>query len=244
MKRNSKKFIELLFAVLTIMTLIMSLTVPAYAVNLNKDIYLKLDGIEGESTDSKHIKWLDIISFEHSSSQSVQTGIPDVSGRGVFDVFTIVHKVDKTTPKFQEACMKGTRISNAELNVCRVIAGAQTVIYKVKFEGLKVVNARVYVEEYEDGTYATLEEVKFLTSKQTWTASTISIDNENGGNIEASYDPGKASMFDSGSTLTSVIIGAAAFVVIAVVLVIVLTKNKKKKQAIPANAVSNSGTEN
>ena len=51
----------------------------------NKDIYLKIDGIEGESKDSKHDKWTDVLDFTHAAIQSIQTGSPDAAGRGVFE---------------------------------------------------------------------------------------------------------------------------------------------------------------
>ena len=34
------------------------------------DIYLKLDGIPGESHDSKHKEWIQILSFSHGLSQT------------------------------------------------------------------------------------------------------------------------------------------------------------------------------
>lgn len=157
-------------------------------MNTNKDIFFKLDGIEGEANDSKHSKWIELLSFTHGSEQSVQTGLPDVSGRGVFDPFVIKHTVDKATPKFQEACMKGMRIGNGELHVCRPIAGAQTVVYKVKLEGIKIVSAVVNVEDLPDDNFQVIEEVKMLVNKLTWTATTIGLDNANGGNTEACYD--------------------------------------------------------
>lgn len=157
-------------------------------MNANKDIFFKIDGIEGEANDSKHSKWIELLGFNHGSAQSVQSGLPDVSGRGVFEPFVIVHTVDKATPKFQEACMKGMRIGNGELHVCRPIAGAQTVVYKVKLEGIKIVSAIVNVEDLPDDNFQVVEEVKMLVNKLTWTATTIALDNSNGGNTEACYD--------------------------------------------------------
>ena len=119
----------------------------------SKDIYIKIDGIEGESKDSKHEKWTDVLDFTHAAIQSIQTGSPDAAGRGVFEPVSFKHLVDKGTPKLQEACMKGSHIKVAELHFCRAIAGKQEVVYKVKFEGIKVVKAEVSVENLPEDAF-------------------------------------------------------------------------------------------
>lgn len=157
----------------------------------NKDIFLKIDGIEGESKDSKHDKWIDVLTFKHGSIQSVQTGSPDAAGRGIFEPFVFKHLVDKATPKLQEACMKGSHIKSAEVHFCRAIAGKQEVVYKVKFEGLKIVKAVVEVEDLAEGAFQLVETVQFLANKQTWTGTAVGLDNSIGGNTEACYDQTK-----------------------------------------------------
>ena len=157
----------------------------------SKDIFLKIDGIEGESKDAKHEKWTDILSFKHASIQSIQTGSPDAAGRGVFEPVTFKHFVDKGTPKLQEACMKGSHIKVAELHFCRVLNGKQEVVYKVKFEGIKIVKAEVEVEDLGDGNFRLVETVCFLANKQTWTETAVGLDNVLGGNTEACFDQTK-----------------------------------------------------
>ncbi|MDO4811394.1 MAG: type VI secretion system tube protein Hcp [Eubacteriales bacterium] len=227
-----KNIIRVLMAVMLITITVSAVTINASAMNTSKDIFFKLDGIEGEANDSKHAKWINVLSFEHGATQSVQTGLPDVSGRGTFEPVVIRHTVDKSTPKFQEACMKGMRIGAGELHVCRPVAGAQTVVYKVKLEGIKIVSAKVMVEDLPDDNYQVVEEVKMLVNKLTWTATTIGLDNSNGGNTEACYDQvKKATMLDNGASLTTVILGSVTFV-LAVGLVIVLVRSSKKKQSV------------
>lgn len=157
----------------------------------DSDIYLKLDGFEGEATDSKHDKWIDVLSFTHGSAQSVQTGSPDVSGRGIFEPFTFKHVVDKATPKLQESCMKGNYIVKATLDYCRLLAGKQVVVYSVTLEGLKIVKAHVEVEELADGKVRLVETVDVLVNKTIWKAVSIGPDNSVGGTVEASYDQSK-----------------------------------------------------
>ena len=157
----------------------------------NKSIFLKIDGIEGESHDAKHEKWTDVLSFSHASIQSIQTGSPEAAGRGVFEPVSFKHVVDKGTPKIQEACMKGSHIKVAELHFCRQVAGKQEVVYKVRFEGIKIVKASVEVEELPDGSFQLVETVHFLANKQTWTQTAVGVDGTLGGNTEACFDQTK-----------------------------------------------------
>ncbi len=157
----------------------------------SKDIYIKIDGIEGESKDSKHEKWTDVLDFTHAAIQSIQTGSPDAAGRGVFEPVSFKHLVDKGTPKLQEACMKGSHIKVAELHFCRAINGKQEVVYKVKFEGIKIVKAEVSVENLPEDAFQLVETVHFLANKQTWTETAVGLDNVLGGNTEACFDQTK-----------------------------------------------------
>ena len=87
--------------------------------------------------------------------------------------------------------MKGSHIKSAELHFCRAIGGKQEVVYKVKFEGIKVVKAEVTVEELPEGAFRLVETVSFLANKQTWTETAVGLDNVLGGNTEASFDQTK-----------------------------------------------------
>lgn len=223
-------------SVLTVLFTVASIPVSA-ATYYNKDIYLKIDGIEGESKDSKHDKWIDVLYFNHASVQSVQTGSPDAAGRGIFEPIVFKHVVDKATPKLHEACMKGNHFKSAELHYCRVIAGKQEIAYNVKFEGIKIVKAEVETETLEDGTVRLIETVSFLVNKQTWTQTAIGLDNALGGSTEAVYDQSKkASMFDSNANLALTI--ACAVIFVLVVVIVILAVGKKKKVAV-ANAPAN-----
>lgn len=155
------------------------------------DIYLNINGIDGESKDNKHDRWIDVITFSHGSEQSVQTGSPDATGRGIFDPFTFKHKVDKATPKIQEQCMKGGKIKSAELHVTKSIAGQKEVVYKVKLEDCKIVSALVESETDANGKVQLVETVKILANKITWTVTSVGLDNTLGGNTEAVFDQTK-----------------------------------------------------
>ena len=81
------------------------------------DFYVKIDGIDGNSNDKSHSKWIEVVSFSHGSVQNVGAGrAPDVSGRGAFEPFVFVHLIDKATPKIQQYCMSGQKITKVEFH--------------------------------------------------------------------------------------------------------------------------------
>ena len=66
--------------------------------------YIKIDGIEGQSTDVAHTNWIDVVSFSHGSSQETQyDNQTNAAGRGVLAPLTFVHLLDKATPTCRRA---------------------------------------------------------------------------------------------------------------------------------------------
>ncbi|MDR2245097.1 MAG: type VI secretion system tube protein Hcp [Treponema sp.] len=157
--------------------------------------FLQLDGIEGQASDKAHDKWLELISFSHGGTQNVsiqRSG--DVAGRGQFLPLTFVHAVDKASPKLQLYCMNGSKIEKAVLQYCRVIGGAQTPVYEVTLENVRV--AKTLVKTIETGSGGTndpftqqpVEEVDLVAGKITWKVTPIKPDGSKDGAIEAAYD--------------------------------------------------------
>jgi type VI secretion system secreted protein Hcp len=69
------------------------------------------DGILGESTDSKHQNWIDILSYSHKVK-------PMVTGESFFDVFTVVKTLDKASPKLALFCCRGDNLKEVTLELC------------------------------------------------------------------------------------------------------------------------------
>jgi type VI secretion system secreted protein Hcp len=154
--------------------------------------FLKIDGIEGQSADKGHDKWVELISFSHGSQQniSIQRGGTDVMGRGQFLPFTFVHAVDKATPKLQFYCMSGNKIDKVEFAYCRFISGAQTPVYELVLENVKVGKAVVSTITSDDDNLAQqpIETVELIAGKISWKVTPIKPDNTKDGAIEANFD--------------------------------------------------------
>ena len=84
------------------------------------DYFLKIEGIAGESTDSKHKGEIDIESFSWGVTQSGAhaAGGGGGAGKASFQDFHFVMKINKASPKLMLACANGEHIKKATL-VCR-----------------------------------------------------------------------------------------------------------------------------
>lgn len=103
------------------------------------DFFLKLDGIDGESTDDKHKGEIDIESFSWGVSQMGAHGSGGGGGAGkaVFQDVHFTTKVGKASPKLMLACATGQHIKKATLTV-RKAGGTQEEYYKVTLSDLLV----------------------------------------------------------------------------------------------------------
>jgi type VI secretion system secreted protein Hcp len=86
------------------------------------DLFLKIDGIQGESTDASHADEIDILSYTWDESQPAVAGSGGagvVGGTVTMQDFHFVMRVNKASPKLFLACANGARIKNALLTVRR-----------------------------------------------------------------------------------------------------------------------------
>ncbi len=102
------------------------------------DTFVKIDGIDGESSDDKHQKWIEVSYYKTGVSQTVSSTASSSGGasaeRADFQDFIFEKQLDNATPKLALACANGTHIDNIALEICR--AGGD----KVKFMGYKLTN--------------------------------------------------------------------------------------------------------
>lgn len=103
------------------------------------DMFLKLDGIEGESADSKHKAEIEIESFSLglSNSGSGAPGGGGGAGRPSFQDLSFTTAVSKASPRLFLACASGEHIPRGLLTV-RKPGGQQLEFYKVTLNDVLV----------------------------------------------------------------------------------------------------------
>ena len=90
------------------------------------DFFLKVDGIEGESTDAKHTNEIDVQSWSWGETQTGTFAGGGGGGAGKVSMqdFHFTMTVNKATPKLMLACATGQHIGKAVL-ACRKAGGEQ-----------------------------------------------------------------------------------------------------------------------
>ncbi len=105
------------------------------------DYFLKIEGIPGESQDSKHKGEIEIESFSWGATQTgtASHGGGMGAGRVAMQDFHFVMKVNKASPLLMRACASGEHIKSAILT-CRKAGKDQQEYLTVGFSDLMVSN--------------------------------------------------------------------------------------------------------
>jgi type VI secretion system secreted protein Hcp len=82
------------------------------------DMFLQITGIDGESIDTDHRAWIDVLSFSMGMSQPWDGSVG--IGQIIMEDIVLVKQVDKATPKLMEKCAKGEHIPSVILEVSNV----------------------------------------------------------------------------------------------------------------------------
>jgi type VI secretion system secreted protein Hcp len=98
------------------------------------DMFLKINGVDGESKDDKHKKDIDVIAWSWGISNSGSAHVGGGAGAGKVNVqdVSFTKWVDSASPKLMLACCNGTHYDDATL-VVRKAGGTNPVEYiKIK----------------------------------------------------------------------------------------------------------------
>jgi type VI secretion system secreted protein Hcp len=151
------------------------------------DYFLKLDGIQGESQDSKHKNEIEIESFSWGANQTgtASHGGGMGAGRVQMQDFQFVKRIDKASPKLMLACASGDHVKSAIL-VCRKAGKEQQEYLKITFTDLLVSS---YVTTGSGaGDIIPMDQIALNFSKVEFEYKEQKPDGTLGGAIKAFYD--------------------------------------------------------
>ncbi|HEY6945448.1 MAG TPA: type VI secretion system tube protein Hcp [Candidatus Acidoferrum sp.] len=111
----------------------------ATGMSTHADMFLKIDGVEGESPDKDHKKEIQILSFNFGATQPGSAGFGGGSGVGKVQLhdFQFSKYTDSATPKLFEFCATGKHTPTVTLT-CRKAGGSQQEYFKVKMSDVIV----------------------------------------------------------------------------------------------------------
>ncbi|EHK67714.1 Hcp family type VI secretion system effector [Achromobacter arsenitoxydans] len=83
------------------------------------DIFLKVDGIEGEAEDATHKNEIEVLNWSWGVSQqsNMHMGSGGGTGKATVDDLTFEHYIDRATPNLVQYCLLGKHIKQAQLVV-------------------------------------------------------------------------------------------------------------------------------
>ncbi len=151
------------------------------------DYFLKIDGIEGESQDSKHKGEIEIESFSFGEVQTGTAARGGGMGAGKVQMqdFNFVMKVNKASPKLFLACARGDHIKNAVLT-CRKAGKDQQEYLKVTFSDILV--SSFQTSGTSSGDLLPMDQISLNFTKIEFEYREQKPDGTLGGAIKAHYD--------------------------------------------------------
>ena len=106
------------------------------------DAFLQLDGIKGESQDSQHKDWIQVLTYSHKVSPGIApsfgtsaSGLSSLPAHG--DLY-IAKLLDAATPKLREGALLGKRIKFANLDL---VYNGQ-IYWRARLENVGIVNVQ------------------------------------------------------------------------------------------------------
>ncbi len=150
------------------------------------DYFLKIDGIEGESQDSKHKSEIEIESFSWGANQTGTASVGGGMGAGKVMVqdFSFLMPVNKASPKLFLACASGEHIKQAVLT-CRKAGKEQQEYLKFTFSDVLVSS---YQSNGSGGEAIPMEQITLNYSKIETEYKEQKKDGTLGGTIKAHWD--------------------------------------------------------
>ena len=144
------------------------------------DAYLKIEGVDGESTDSKHAGWIEVESFAHGATTPAAT-----TDHPAFSDLCLVKLTDKSSPLLEQSCAKGKSFPSATLEL--VTADANRVrFYQIVLSN--VVVSSISASGTAGASTKPLESVCLNYSQIAWTYTELDASGVPAGDVNAWWD--------------------------------------------------------
>jgi type VI secretion system secreted protein Hcp len=172
MKKNG--FISIL---LGIFILAFAVLAPVFADAAEDMMFVRIDGIQGESTDDRHKDWIDAFGFGNSILMTLP--VAGGSGRSEFGPVKFLKSIDKASPKLLETVASGKHIREVEIEFYRSGGSLAIPYFKLRL-------ADVLITEVSMTTGGELIALSF--SKIRWEYEIIKPDGSSGGVVTGEWD--------------------------------------------------------
>lgn len=153
------------------------------------DVYLQIDGIKGESADSKHAGWIECLAVQWSMKQpksaTSSTGGGHTAERAELDDITFQKLADLSSPILMQTCVMGKTIPRAKFEFLRADGQGERVKYfEVELENVLIGAVTPVVHE---GSILS-ETIGLKFSKVKWKYTQQKVGGGAGGNTAGGWD--------------------------------------------------------
>lgn len=109
------------------------------------DVYLKIDGIDGESEDDRHRNWIEVSNVLYAVHQpradTLSTAGGHTSGKAELHPVTFKKLTDSASPILLQTCATGKTIPKAVFEFMRADGDGKPILYfKIELENLIIAN--------------------------------------------------------------------------------------------------------
>ena len=152
-----------------------------------QDIFLKIEGIEGESQDHKHKGEIDLLSYSWGASQAgtMQFGGGGGAGKVSMQDFQFTMLINKSSPKLMLACADGTHFKKATMTA-RKAGKDQQEFVKINFTDIII--SSYQTSAHGGGGEIPMESISFNYTKVEWEYKEQKPDGTLGGTVRAGWD--------------------------------------------------------
>lgn len=153
------------------------------------DFYLQLDGVKGESSDSRHKDWIELSSVNWSISQprsaTASTGGGHTAERADLSEISVSKLVDLASPILAQLCACGKTIPKAKLEMMRADGNGEPIKYfEVELENVLIAHL---APSFGSGDFST-ENLGLKFSKVKWKYTQQKITGGSSGNTAGGWD--------------------------------------------------------
>jgi len=152
-----------------------------------QDIFMKIEGIDGESPDESHKNEIEVLSFHWKVLQesAMHAGSGGGAGKATVEDLEFEHFIDRSSPNLMKYCLTGKHVSEARLTVRK--AGGNPLEYlKLVLSDVIVTAVSPYGARNDD--LRIREKVRLSFSKIRQEYAVQNAQGGSGGAVIASYD--------------------------------------------------------
>jgi type VI secretion system secreted protein Hcp len=114
-----------------------------------QDIFIKINGIDGESQDKDHKNEIEIIDWNWNIFQqsNMHGGSGGGAGKATVDDLEFVHSVDRASPNLMKYCLAGKHIDEATL-VVRKAGGKPLEYLKITMSDVVITKVQPFLDSF------------------------------------------------------------------------------------------------